>query len=142
MSDLTGKVALVTGGGSGIGRGICERLARDGADVCIPDIDVEGAEMTANLVTQLGCRAHVLKANAASQVVLANSGGEDIGEPYFATWAPLFAQMDTMADKQGFLVKQGGNVKNWKRRWMVLKNGASFVRASVRSRKLSIFRSR
>ena len=76
MSDLTGKVALVTGGGSGIGRGICERLARDGADVCIPDIDVEGAEMTANLVTQLGRRAHVLRANTASQVDIQRAAQE------------------------------------------------------------------
>ena len=49
MSDLLGKVAFVTGAGSGIGRGIAERLAREGADICIPDIDTEGAEMTANL---------------------------------------------------------------------------------------------
>ena len=65
MSDLKGKVAFITGGGSGIGRGIAERLARDGADIFIADIDSDGAEMTANLVTQLGRRAVVTKANVA-----------------------------------------------------------------------------
>ncbi len=66
MSDLKGKVAFITGAGSGIGRGIAERLARDGADIFIADIDTDGAEMTANLVTQLGRRAVLAKANVAS----------------------------------------------------------------------------
>lgn len=39
-----GRVALVTGGASGIGRGVVERLARDGADVVIADVDIAGAE--------------------------------------------------------------------------------------------------
>jgi meso-butanediol dehydrogenase/(S,S)-butanediol dehydrogenase/diacetyl reductase len=66
VSALLGKVAFITGAGSGIGRGTAERLAREGADICILDLDEEGAEMTANLVTQLGRRAHVVKANVAS----------------------------------------------------------------------------
>ena len=66
MSNLEGKVALVTGGGSGIGRGISERLAREGADVCIADIDVEGAEETAALVRGAGRKALVVQANVPS----------------------------------------------------------------------------
>ena len=42
--SLQGKNALVTGGASGIGRSICLRLARDGADVAVFDIDFAGAE--------------------------------------------------------------------------------------------------
>src|SRR5215208_7189726 len=67
MADLSGKVALVTGAGSGIGRGTAERLARDGADVCIADIDQEGAEHTASAVREFGREALVVKANVASQ---------------------------------------------------------------------------
>ncbi len=64
--SFEGKVAWVTGAGSGIGRGIAARLARDGADVCISDIDLEGARETAALVQKHGRKAHVVKANAAS----------------------------------------------------------------------------
>src|SRR5262249_39570169 len=65
MTDLKGKVAFITGAGSGIGRGVAERLARDGADIFIADVDSDGADMTANLVTQLGRRAVITKANVA-----------------------------------------------------------------------------
>lgn len=43
MFDLSGKVAIVTGGGSGIGEAICYALARHGADVCLVEINVEQA---------------------------------------------------------------------------------------------------
>ena len=70
MSDLTGKVAFITGGGSGIGRGICERLARDGADIFIADVDDEGAARTIDLVQQLGRRGASLHANVAVKAQL------------------------------------------------------------------------
>jgi len=43
---LDGKVAAVTGGGSGIGRAICLRLAADGARVAAVDLDLAGAQAT------------------------------------------------------------------------------------------------
>lgn len=67
MGTLTGKVAFITGAGSGIGRGIAERLARDGADIYIADIDEAGAEQTANLVTQVGRRAVATRTNVAAK---------------------------------------------------------------------------
>ncbi len=46
MIDLSGKEAIVTGGGSGIGRGICSVLARAGARVLVTDISIESAKET------------------------------------------------------------------------------------------------
>ena len=47
MSALTDRVALVTGGGQGIGAAICRRLATDGAQVIVTDIQAETADACA-----------------------------------------------------------------------------------------------
>ena len=49
---LAKKVALVTGGGSGIGRGICLRFAEEGARVAVADINAEGGRETVRLIGQ------------------------------------------------------------------------------------------
>ncbi|MBI3304690.1 MAG: SDR family oxidoreductase [Deltaproteobacteria bacterium] len=55
--SLSGKNAVVTGGASGIGRGICLRLARDGANVAILDLNLADAEKVAGEITALGRKA-------------------------------------------------------------------------------------
>ena len=56
MSGLTGKVAVVTGGGTGIGRAISLRLARDGADVVVVSNVAAQAQAVAGEVQALGRR--------------------------------------------------------------------------------------
>jgi NAD(P)-dependent dehydrogenase (short-subunit alcohol dehydrogenase family) len=51
---LAGKVAMVTGGGSGIGRAIVLAMAREGADILIPDIQLANAEAVVREVQALG----------------------------------------------------------------------------------------
>lgn len=54
--DLSERVAIVTGGGAGIGQGCAVELARCGADVVVADIDPNRAEETALLVKDVGRR--------------------------------------------------------------------------------------
>lgn len=64
---LAGKVALVTGGGSGIGRACCERFADEGAKIAVVDIQDDNAAETVRLVEQRGRRAIALHCDTSSE---------------------------------------------------------------------------
>jgi 2-hydroxycyclohexanecarboxyl-CoA dehydrogenase len=68
---LAGKVAAVTGGGSGIGRAIALRLARDGADVAVLDLQEDTARAVAREVAILGRRAEAIAVDVSDATAVA-----------------------------------------------------------------------
>ena len=63
MFDLSGKVALITGGAIGLGKAFGEALAEFGADIAIADIDEATARETAGQIEKMGRRSLVVKAD-------------------------------------------------------------------------------
>ncbi len=66
LFDLSGKSAVVTGGGSGIGRAIARRLAQAGAGVSVVDIDDAGASVTVKEIRNGGGKATAIHADVRS----------------------------------------------------------------------------
>lgn len=65
--SLNGKVAVITGAGSGMGRSMALRLAEDNAKIAIWDINGEGAEETAKMVRDAGGEAIAIKADCSDR---------------------------------------------------------------------------
>lgn len=63
LLDLSGKVALVTGGGDGIGKASCKILAAAGASVVVSDLSLEKAQATAKDITYSGGEAVAVSCN-------------------------------------------------------------------------------
>ncbi|MFT3702958.1 MAG: glucose 1-dehydrogenase [Agriterribacter sp.] len=67
MFRLDNKTAIITGGGSGIGKAITTVFAKQGAEVYVLDMDEKGATGTVNDINNEGGKATFIKCNIASQ---------------------------------------------------------------------------
>src|SRR5215472_12778820 len=68
LPDLEGKVAVVTGGASGIGKGIATRLVAEGARVIIADIQRDAMEATAAEIGAVGVLTDVSDAQSVADL--------------------------------------------------------------------------
>jgi 2-hydroxycyclohexanecarboxyl-CoA dehydrogenase len=94
MGKLKGKVAIVTGAGQGIGRGIAEKLAAEGATVVVTDLNEVTAKETAETVDGVGIQADVTSRDSIAAMVtqvhrqfgridvLVNNAGWDKASPF------------------------------------------------------------
>lgn len=92
MADQDGKVAIVTGGGGGIGRGEALRLAADGAAVVVNDFVAEAAEETAAMIRDKGGRAVTCNGDVSLTAT---------GDGMVATALKAFGQLDVLVNNAG-----------------------------------------
>ena len=92
LFDMTGKVAVVTGGSRGLGREMVIAFAEHGADVVIASRKLENCETVAEEVRKLGRRALPLAYHAASW-----DGSDQLAEAVYAE----FGRIDVLVNNAG-----------------------------------------
>ena len=73
MFQLNNKIALVTGGGSGIGKEVCKVLAKQGAHVIVVDVNTDSAKGTIDEITANGNTAEALILDVTNQAAVTTS---------------------------------------------------------------------
>ena len=73
MFQLNNKIALVTGGGSGIGKEVCKVLAKQGAHVIVVDVNTDSAKGTIDEITANGNTAEALTLDVTNQAAVTTS---------------------------------------------------------------------
>lgn len=101
MNRVDGKVAIVTGGGSGIGRASCELMAKAGAQVVVADIDISSAEETVKNIVDAGGEAVAIALDAAS---------ESDWEKVITFTLEHFKKLDVLVNNAGIAVQ--GSIKD------------------------------
>jgi NAD(P)-dependent dehydrogenase (short-subunit alcohol dehydrogenase family) len=101
MSDLKGKSAFVTGGGSGIGRATSVRLARDGANVAVVDIREAAAKETVAEIDAIGGSALAIACDVTRSDEIATA---------LTAAVQHFGGIDVVCNCAGIFVAEGGVV--------------------------------
>lgn len=92
MKKLENKVAVVTGGGSGMGKVSCEMFAAEGATVCVVDIDAKSAELTAEAIIAAGGKAKAYPADITDETAM---------DALFADAAAKYGKIDVLFNVAG-----------------------------------------
>lgn len=110
MALLTGKTALITGGGSGIGRAACLVFAREGARIVVADLSSDAAAQTAALVKEAGGEAVTVAGDVSCEADVVRM---------MATVTQSFGRLDCAFNNAGITgdpIAQGGRkLADWDR---------------------------
>jgi 3(or 17)beta-hydroxysteroid dehydrogenase len=128
MGLLDGKVALITGGASGIGRATARAFAREGARVAISDLNTDGAAAVAD----------ELKSSGDAIAFTQNAASEDDWDAAIASVADGLGPLDILVNNAGVLphepLLENTSLKEWRRVCSVNVDGVFLgVRAGIRS---------
>lgn len=92
LFDLSGKVVMVTGGGIGLGREFCDILAEFGADVVCPDLHLDRANETCEIIRRYGHKALPIEADVSKY---------DQVQALFKQAAETFGRLDVLVNNAG-----------------------------------------
>jgi NAD(P)-dependent dehydrogenase (short-subunit alcohol dehydrogenase family) len=108
LFDLAGKVAMVTGGGSGLGREFCDILAEFGADVVCADLYKDRAEETCELIKRYGHRTVAVGADVSIY---------DQVHAMFEQTEDAFGRLDILVNNAGIISRRCAidqmDLKDW-----------------------------
>lgn len=127
LADLSGKTALVTGGSQGIGRGIVLKLAEQGADVAIADINEAGASKVVEEVKALGRKSFAVHMDVTDKASVEKGVKDVIGG---------FGHLDILVNNAGVAGAPGSTGTAWRDEdwdftWKVNVKGLMWVTEAV-----------
>ena len=98
---LANRVAIVTGGAKGMGRGIALKFAEEGCDVVINALHIEGARKVADEVAALGRKSLAIKADISKSAEVQDMVDKTIKK---------FGKIDILVNNAGGVTGSGGNI--------------------------------
>jgi NAD(P)-dependent dehydrogenase (short-subunit alcohol dehydrogenase family) len=119
MGQLSGKVAIITGAASGMGKAAALLFAREGAHVVLADLNLAGGEEAARLASEAGARCVFQRADVSSEADVAALTGRAVSE---------FGRLDVTFNNAGVVGAVGSleavSLEDWERTQSVCLRGA------------------